>query len=1364
MKKEFLLLVFLFAVSYLGWGQTNPTAQSLPYTQDFSGLAWTSTTYLTGWQGWTISTSPSSSFNTSAPTADRALVASSTAATSSGNVHNYNGTIGFLNTGSLDLTIVLALNTTNLSNVLVSYKIATMRNPYDGGSNTRINEVTLQYRVGTTGVFTNLTGIEYQNNTTTQTGTVTTPQNQVTKSINLPSACNNQSVVQIRWASRQVSGGGSRPSFCVDDISAKGAPSTQSSIIVFSNVVSSQLDLNWTDGNGSKRAVFVKQANTGTAAPVDNTTYAPSLTYGSGDQAGSGWYCVFNGTTHASGITVTGLSATTDYIAMVCEYNGSAGLEIYNSNSATDNPKYTTTGSEGSPTITLTGSLTPFAATLVGSTSTEQNYTVAGSYLTNDISIAPPSGFEISTGTGGGFSPTNPITLTKDGGGNVATTTIYARFAPVAAQAYSGNITHTSFGAVTQNQTVSGTGILPEPTNHVTNFLTDKGTPTYSVIEGVWNDATGGTIPDGYLVKASTVSYVDIVDPVDGTPESDGTLVKNIAKTVEFVSFTGLTPNTTYYFKIFPYTNSGSNINYKTDGTVPTSSTATDVKPLLTYTWNVSSGNWNTAASWTPSRTTAYSDDVLVFDGSLQATPSVTIDFTSPQTVGRFRIINNAAVTFATNDVTRTLNIGYTGMASPQLEIESGSSLTVSASNGFTINVLTGFTGSIYGNMTFTNAAHKLTAVDVSGITFNSGAIFTAGTSFSSNPFGSSGTANSVVFGNGSTFLQIAGSNPFALGQPSSIVVFQTGSLFKLMGALTPSVSGRVYADFELDHSGPAITMSGTASISMNNLTITNGSLNFNMTGTPGHSIKGNIIVNDTLSFNPASAGTVTLNGSATQTISGTGTVSTGTNSTIAIDNNTVADRDITFGGMLTVNSGKTFTINSGKSITVSGNTTINQAEGLVIKSDATGTGSFMCNGTISGAGTAKVERYITGYTGDNNGWHLLACPVSSFTVLGSTFQPVSGNDDLYWYDEIYNLWMNWIAGNFDFGIDRGYMCSYKTTTPKYFTGTLNNANNTIANVSFTPLQGNGWHLIPNPFPCGITWNSLGMSDLGYESTASGKVLNGGRSYSDISDGGVIPAMNAFFMQVKSGTNSLTIPASARTHSSTWYKSTGDALLMLTAQSAENTTYQENIIRFNNNATEGFDPQYDSPFLPGASVVPQMCSYLTDNTQLSLNTYPALTTSRVVPLEFIKGESNNYSINVTKLDNFSNDVSISLEDTKTNITQDLRESPVYTFSSSEGDNPKRFNLHFGAPNGVNEIDGNIPVRIYSSNNIIYLSNNTGVSLKGEVFVYNLMGQQMMQTKLSEGVLTKINLNAPTGYYLVKVITDQKAYSGKIFIR
>jgi hypothetical protein len=212
-----LLLVTLFTNA-----QTNPVAQAMPYTQDFAGLAATASTYPAGWQGWTISTIPASTFNTATATADRALIASVTAAVNSGNVNNYDGKIGFLNTGSLDLSLVLAVVTTGQSNIPVGYDVMTIRNPYDGGANTRVNELTLQYRVGTVGNFTNITGIEYQNNTVTQITAVTTPQNLLNKTLVLPAACDNQPIVQLRWATRQVTGGGARPSFAVDNITIGG--------------------------------------------------------------------------------------------------------------------------------------------------------------------------------------------------------------------------------------------------------------------------------------------------------------------------------------------------------------------------------------------------------------------------------------------------------------------------------------------------------------------------------------------------------------------------------------------------------------------------------------------------------------------------------------------------------------------------------------------------------------------------------------------------------------------------------------------------------------------------------------------------------------------------------------------------------------------------------------------------------------------------------------------------------------------------------------------------------------------------------------------------------------------------------------
>ena len=203
----------------IGFAQTNPVPQVIPFTQDFSALLHTSTTYPAGLQGWKVSSAATTSIVTTGPTADHTLIANSSASSNAGGIHNYNGKIGLLYSGSTNPGIALAINTSGSNNITLSYNIMVIRNPYDGGSNTRINESVIQYRIGNTGAFITLTGVEYVSGTTTQTTSgVTTPQNLQSRSIVLPTACNNQPEVQIRWINHDQTGAGSRPSFAVDNI------------------------------------------------------------------------------------------------------------------------------------------------------------------------------------------------------------------------------------------------------------------------------------------------------------------------------------------------------------------------------------------------------------------------------------------------------------------------------------------------------------------------------------------------------------------------------------------------------------------------------------------------------------------------------------------------------------------------------------------------------------------------------------------------------------------------------------------------------------------------------------------------------------------------------------------------------------------------------------------------------------------------------------------------------------------------------------------------------------------------------------------------------------------------------------------
>ena len=117
----------------------------------------------------------------------------------------------------------------------------------------------------------------------------------------------------------------------------------------------------------------------------------------------------------------------------------------------------------------------------------------------------------------------------------------------------------------------------PEPSNYPTQFMAmADGVDAYVV----WEDATGAQLPSKYLVLASTGS---ITVPVDGTPVPDSDLAKNVPYGLNGIVFEGLQPNTTYHFAIFPYTNSGANIDYKTDGSYPTATVTTEEVYVLLY-------------------------------------------------------------------------------------------------------------------------------------------------------------------------------------------------------------------------------------------------------------------------------------------------------------------------------------------------------------------------------------------------------------------------------------------------------------------------------------------------------------------------------------------------------------------------------------------------------------------------------------------------------------------------------------------------------------------------------------------------------------------------------------------------------------
>ena len=114
----------------------------------------------------------------------------------------------------------------------------------------------------------------------------------------------------------------------------------------------------------------------------------------------------------------------------------------------------------------------------------------------------------------------------------------------------------------------------PEPSNYPTNFTaTVNGTD----VTLTWTDAVGEQLPHKYVVVSGY--YI----PTDGIAVSDSETAKNVSYGVQTVTFSGLQGGQDYHFAIFPYTNSGFNIDYKTDGSYPTADATTDFIEILLY-------------------------------------------------------------------------------------------------------------------------------------------------------------------------------------------------------------------------------------------------------------------------------------------------------------------------------------------------------------------------------------------------------------------------------------------------------------------------------------------------------------------------------------------------------------------------------------------------------------------------------------------------------------------------------------------------------------------------------------------------------------------------------------------------------------
>ncbi|WP_177181218.1 FG-GAP-like repeat-containing protein [Parapedobacter koreensis] len=303
-------------------------------------------------------------------------------------------------------------------------------------------------------------------------------------------------------------------------------PTVQASGITFVDTKNTSTGINWTNGNGEGRAVFMAATENGTPVLVNGSAYEANSAFGTADTQldGSDWYCIYNDIGHTT--PVTGLLPNTVYRVMVVEYNGSGTDLLYNLTTATDNPANVTT-LKTDQTITIG---TPIADKTYGDPDFDiSDVATASSGLPVVYSIVSgPATISnnIITITGAGT-----VTLAADQPGNnefnaaPQHTTGFIVNKATATLALS-NLTQTYDGtakAVTVTTTPTGLGSSVTVTyDGSATAPTDAG--TYAVVAGLDNpNYTAADVTGTLTITPATITGITLADATftyDGQPHS----------------------------------------------------------------------------------------------------------------------------------------------------------------------------------------------------------------------------------------------------------------------------------------------------------------------------------------------------------------------------------------------------------------------------------------------------------------------------------------------------------------------------------------------------------------------------------------------------------------------------------------------------------------------------------------------------------------------------------------------------------------------------------------------------------------------------------------------------------------------------
>ena len=471
------------------------------------------------------------------------------------------------------------------------------------------------------------------------------------------------------------------------------------------------------------------------------------------------------------------------------------------------------------------------------------------------------------------------------------------------------------------------------------------------------------------------------------------------------------------------------------------------------------------------------------------------------------------------------------------------------------------------------------------------------------------------------------------------------------------------------------------------------------------------------------------------------------------------------FVGSLTLGASTTLTIHSGGRLSVGRSlNNPNGTNGLIIED-----GGSLIHPNAGVPATVKQNIAAANWADCTDGWHLVSAAVENQAIDNEWTPSGLGNDyDFFAWSEPEQLWLNQkeAANNITrFIPGQGYLVAYQQSGLKTFSGNLNAETLPVTLTRTTDNDYSGWNLLGNPYPCSLSWNDNAehwgdLAALGINAYAR-LWDSGAKSYVSVAPGGMIPPNTGFMVQLTQGDQqTLSFPPGARVHPASSSKNNDSyEQIRLAAIEGNQVSVQESLLMFHPAASEEYDPYWDGHFLPGYA--PFFCS-LKGNEHLSVFSTPEINRDLIIPFAFEKNDGDDFQIAL--LEN-TLEMPLYLFDRKMNVEQLLDQDNPYWFTSTQGDEPGRFELRFQPANssGLSEPERNDPVLIYSAENILSLTFR-GEPWGGSLEIFDLSGRLLRVYPLHEGCCHSFRVNLSPGLYVARVGGLQKTWSCKVFIR